>query len=134
MSTLLYPSPLLNRNKSLLNYAMARRVHDKPFRHSFVGATTVSKPPSHWTAASICSQVCHALFDRSWTPNTTVLDVLSCVYGKLPRDAGGCEARPTKQASRGQPEQIRQNWAVVLSAAASLTAEKGRKRKMVDFE
>ncbi|CAM9197615.1 unnamed protein product [Ectocarpus sp. 4 AP-2014] len=28
-------------------------------------------------------RVCHALFDRSWTPNTTVLDVLSCVYGLL---------------------------------------------------
>ncbi|CBJ28324.1 conserved unknown protein [Ectocarpus siliculosus] len=28
-------------------------------------------------------RVCHALFDRSWTPNTTVLDVMSCVYGLL---------------------------------------------------
>eukprot|EP00752_Nemacystus_decipiens_P013348 g11818.t1 len=28
-------------------------------------------------------RVCHALFDRSWTPNTSVFDVLSCVYGLL---------------------------------------------------
>lgn len=26
-------------------------------------------------------QVCHAIFDRSWTPNTSVSDILACVYG-----------------------------------------------------
>lgn len=30
-----------------------------------------------------CFQVCHALLDRSWTPNTSVSQILSCVYGLL---------------------------------------------------
>ncbi|CAM9544050.1 unnamed protein product, partial [Hapterophycus canaliculatus] len=28
-------------------------------------------------------RVCHAIFDRSWTPKTSVSDVLACVYGLL---------------------------------------------------
>ncbi|CAM9459474.1 unnamed protein product, partial [Sphacelaria rigidula] len=28
-------------------------------------------------------QVCHSLLDRSWIPNTTVSQILSCVYGLL---------------------------------------------------
>eukprot|EP00903_Cladosiphon_okamuranus_P014066 g13074.t1 len=28
-------------------------------------------------------RVCHAIFDRSWTPNTSVSDILACVYGLL---------------------------------------------------
>lgn len=28
-------------------------------------------------------QVCHAILDRSWTPNTSVSAILGCVYGLL---------------------------------------------------